>query len=102
MKPSSESMSRLRHATQVKPSGCFDSEKVAVELPINGQALTKKKNFFYITPGTNVRLLLQDASGGDVKAWVNSIKTSLASRNTDELSGSEESCEFPTRTLSGL
>ncbi|KAF9998214.1 Rho GTPase-activating protein 21 [Entomortierella chlamydospora] len=90
LKSSVESMSRLKQATQVRPSGCFDAEKVAVELPANGQALTKKKNFFYITPGTNVRLLLQDASGGDERAWVKDIKTSLDSRKSDELSGSEE------------
>ncbi|KAF8985957.1 hypothetical protein BGZ46_000043 [Entomortierella lignicola] len=90
LKPSVESMSKLKQATQVMPSGCFDAEKVAVELPANGQALTKKKNFFYITPGTNVRLLLQDASGGDEKIWVKDIKLSLDSRKSDELSGSEE------------
>ncbi|KAF9354553.1 Rho GTPase-activating protein 21 [Mortierella sp. AD094] len=90
LKSSVESMSRLKQVTQVKPSGCFDAEKVAVELPVNGQALTKKKNFFYITPGTNVRLLLQDASGGDEKAWVKDIKSSLNSRKSNELGGSEE------------
>ncbi|KAG0366976.1 Rho GTPase-activating protein 21 [Gamsiella multidivaricata] len=90
LKSSTDSMNRLRQVTQVKPSGCFDCEKVAAEVPVNGQALTKKKNFFYITPGASVRLLLQDASGGDEKAWVKDIKTSLASRQADELPGSEE------------
>ncbi|KAF9107082.1 hypothetical protein BGX29_007444 [Mortierella sp. GBA35] len=91
LKASAESLHKLRQATQVKPSGCFDVEKVAVELPINGQALTKKKNYFFITPGTSVRLLLQDPSGGDEKAWIKDIGTSLASRKTEELSGIEDS-----------
>ncbi|KAF9433946.1 Rho GTPase-activating protein 21 [Entomortierella beljakovae] len=91
LKSSVESMSKLRNATQVKPSGCFDAEKVSVELPTNGQNLSKKKNFFFITPGTNVRLLLQDASGGDEKAWVNAIKSSLESRKADESTGSDDS-----------
>ncbi|KAF9916122.1 hypothetical protein BX616_004559, partial [Lobosporangium transversale] len=90
MKPSVESMNKLRHATQVKPSGCFDADKVAVELPMSGQAFTKKKNFFCITPGASVRLLLQDVSGGDVKAWVKDIKASLTKRKTDEQTATEE------------
>lgn len=93
LKLPSEHISRLKHATHVNPSGCFDCEKVAVELPVNGQALTKKKNFFYITPGSSVRLLLQDASGADEKAWAKDIKDSLASRKADELSGSEDPCK---------
>ncbi|KAF9574445.1 hypothetical protein EC968_006429 [Mortierella alpina] len=90
MKSSADSLNKIKHVTQVKPSGCFDAEKVAVELPVNGLAMTKKKNFFYITPGSSVRLLLQDASGGDEKAWFKDIQTSLASRKADELSGSDE------------
>ncbi|KAF9963888.1 hypothetical protein BGZ70_007124 [Mortierella alpina] len=90
LKSSADSLNKIKHATQVKPSGCFDAEKVAVELPVNGLAMTKKKNFFYITPGSSVRLLLQDASGGDEKAWFKDIQTSLASRKADELSGSDE------------
>ncbi|KAF9140514.1 hypothetical protein BGX30_006403 [Mortierella sp. GBA39] len=91
LKASTESLHKLRQATQVKPSGCFDLEKVAVDLPTNGQALTKKKNYFYITPGTSVRLLLQDPSGGDEKIWIKDIGTSLASRKSEELSGVEDS-----------
>ncbi|KAF9979936.1 Rho GTPase-activating protein 21 [Mortierella antarctica] len=90
LKSSADSLNKVKHVTQVKPSGCFDAEKVAVELPVNGLAMTKKKNFFYITPGSSVRLLLQDASGGDEKAWFKDIQTSLASRKADELSGSDE------------
>ncbi|KAF9277300.1 hypothetical protein BGZ68_009398 [Mortierella alpina] len=90
LKSSADSLNKVKHVTQVKPSGCFDVERVAVELPVNGLAMTKKKNFFYITPGSSVRLLLQDASGGDEKAWFKDIQTSLASRKADELSGSEE------------
>ncbi|KAG0327640.1 hypothetical protein BGZ99_007221 [Dissophora globulifera] len=91
MKSSAESMTKLRQSVQAKPSGCFDADKIGVELPANGQALTKKKNYFFITPGTSVRLLLQDASGGDEKAWVKDIKASLDSRKADEASGSEDS-----------
>ncbi|KAF9113006.1 hypothetical protein BGX27_002402, partial [Mortierella sp. AM989] len=87
LKSSVEPMNKLK---QAKPSGCFDAEKVAVELFVNGLALTKKKNCFYITPGTKVRLLLQDASGEDEKGWVKDIKSSLDNRNSGELSGSEE------------
>ncbi|KAI8350553.1 hypothetical protein B0O80DRAFT_458071 [Mortierella sp. GBAus27b] len=91
MKSSVESMTKIKQVTQVKLSGCFDADKIAVEIPVNGQALTKKKNFFYITPGANVRLLLQDASGGSEKAWVKDIGISLAGRKIDEVSGFEES-----------
>ncbi|KAF9215977.1 Rho GTPase-activating protein 21 [Podila verticillata] len=91
LKSSSDSMNKIRYATQVKPSGCFDAGKVAVDLATKDQALTKKKNVFYLTPGTSVRLLLQDSAGNDEKAWVRDIQTSLASRRADESSGSEES-----------
>jgi hypothetical protein len=94
LKTSTESLHKLRQATQVKPSGCFDLEKVAVELPSSGQALTKKKNYFFITPGTSVRLLLQDPSGCDEKAWVKDIGTSLGDRKSEELAGVEDSCKF--------
>ncbi|KAF9336476.1 Rho GTPase-activating protein 21, partial [Podila minutissima] len=90
LKSSSDSMIKIRHATQVKPSGCFDAGKVAVDLATKDQALTKKKNVFYLTPGTSVRLLLQDSSGNDEKAWVRDIQASLASRRADESSGCEE------------
>ncbi|KAG0093592.1 Rho GTPase-activating protein 21 [Podila epicladia] len=90
LKSSSDSITKIRHATQVKPSGCFDAGKVAVDLATKDQALTKKKNVFYLTPGTNVRLLLQDSSGNDEKAWVRDIQVSLASRRADESSGCEE------------
>ncbi|KAG0036060.1 Rho GTPase-activating protein 21 [Podila clonocystis] len=90
LKSSSDSMTKIRNATQVKPSGCFDAGKVAVDLATKDQALTKKKNVFYLTPGTNVRLLLQDSTGNDEKTWVRDIQTSLASRRADESSGSEE------------
>ncbi|KAF9920559.1 hypothetical protein FBU30_009602 [Linnemannia zychae] len=91
LKASTESLYKLRQATQVKPSGCFDVERVSVELPTNGQALTKKKNYFFITPGASVRLLLQDPSGGDERAWVKDIEASLASRKADEQSSIEDS-----------
>ncbi|KAG0343099.1 Rho GTPase-activating protein 21 [Podila horticola] len=90
LKSSSDSMTKIRYATQVKPSGCFDAGKVTVDLATKDQALTKKKNVFYLTPGTSVRLLLQDSSGNDEKAWVRDIQTSLASRHADESSGTEE------------
>ena len=93
LKASADALYKLRQATQVKPSGCFDLEKVAVEVPTNGQALTKKKNYFFITPGTSVRLLLQDPSGGDERAWIKDIETSLASRKAEVLSGADDSCK---------
>ncbi|KAG0050826.1 hypothetical protein BGZ83_004411 [Gryganskiella cystojenkinii] len=86
LKSSTDSMSKFKHATQVKPSGCFDSEKIAVDIPAGN--LTKKKNVFTVTPGTSVRLLMQDASGAGERVWVKDIKTSLESRQADELSGS--------------
>ncbi|GJJ73068.1 hypothetical protein EMPS_05426 [Entomortierella parvispora] len=90
LKTSADSMSKFKHATQVKLSGCFDSDKISVEIPTASQGLTKKKNVFTITPGTTVRLLIQDASGTDERGWVKDIKSSLASRQADELTGSEE------------
>lgn len=96
LKSSSDSMTKIRYATQVKPSGCFDAGKVTVDLATKDQALTKKKNVFYLTPGTSVRLLLQDSSGNDEKAWVRDIQTSLASRHADESSGTEEPCTLET------
>ncbi|KAF9422288.1 hypothetical protein BGZ94_008614 [Podila epigama] len=90
LKSSAESLAKIRHATQVKPSGCFDAEKVSVEVATKEQGLTKKKNVFHITPGTSVRLLLQDAVGADEKAWVADIQASLASRHAEENSGLEE------------
>ncbi|KAG0263657.1 Rho GTPase-activating protein 21 [Mortierella polycephala] len=89
-KASSDSINKIKQVMQVMPAGCFDMEKIAVELPTNGQSLTKKKNVFHITPGSSVRLLLQDASGGDERAWFRDIQTSLASRKADEISGQED------------
>lgn len=94
MKSSVESTSRIKQATQVKLSGCFDADKITIEIPVDGQALTRKKNIFHLTPitsGGNIRILIQDAFIGDEKAWVNDIGKSLSSRKIDEVSGFEES-----------
>ncbi|KAF9190183.1 Rho GTPase-activating protein 21 [Haplosporangium sp. Z 767] len=90
LKASSDSINKVKQVMQVMPAGCFDVEKITIELPANGQSLTKKKNVFHITPGSSVRLLLQDASGGDERAWFRDIQASLASRKVDEISGLEE------------
>ncbi|KAG0349616.1 Rho GTPase-activating protein 12 [Podila humilis] len=90
LKASSDTLSKIRHATQAKPSGCFDAGKVSVELATKEQALTKKKNVFHITPGTNVRLLLQDSTGNDVMGWVRDIQASLANRRHDESLGTDQ------------
>jgi len=90
MKSSSESLSKIKQATQVKLTGCFDTFKTTVEIPTSGQSLTKKKNTFTIKPLEKSVLLLQDSSGGE-KAWVEAIKVSCNGRRADEASGFEES-----------
>lgn len=101
LKSSIDTMSKVKYATQVKPSGCFDSDKISIEIPTASQGLTKKKNVFTITPGTSVRLLIQDAAGTDERGWVKDIKSSLASRQADELSGSDEPCKWSEILICG-
>ncbi|KAF9579982.1 hypothetical protein BGW38_003543, partial [Lunasporangiospora selenospora] len=88
--PPSSTMPPTVPALQAKPSGIFDIERVDVELPSKDQVMTKKKNVFFIHPSSSVRLLIQDASGGDERAWVKDIQASMASRKADEQSGVEE------------
>ncbi|KAF9971833.1 hypothetical protein BGZ73_005126 [Actinomortierella ambigua] len=91
------SNSKHAQAMRVKPSGCFDADKLVIELSTKEKALTKKKNCFCITPiGSHVRLLLQDlaASSSGVetnKLWVHDIQASLTKRKASEAAGLEDS-----------
>ncbi|KAG0224720.1 hypothetical protein BGW42_004939, partial [Actinomortierella wolfii] len=92
------SNSKHAQATRVKPSGCFDADKLVVELSTKDKALTKKKNCFCITPlGSHVRLLLQDTTSPTSHGvesntrWVHDIQASLAKRKASEAAGLEDS-----------
>ncbi|KAF9167701.1 hypothetical protein DFQ26_003489 [Actinomortierella ambigua] len=91
----SGSNNKHAQATRAKPSGCFDADKLLIELSTKEKALTKKKNCFCVTPfGSHVRLLLQDTTASSTesnKLWVFDIQASLTKRRAGEAAGLEDS-----------